>query len=42
MLSYFSGFAAGSQKGIFSAWRKTSPVRKVGKKTAIGKTSNVQ
>ena len=42
VLSYFSGFAAGSRKGVFSAWRKTSPVRKVGKKTAIGKTPNVQ
>lgn len=42
ILSYFSGFAAGSRKGVFSAWGNTSQVRKSGKKTAISKTSNVQ
>jgi len=37
VLSYFSGFAAGSRKDIFSAWRTVKPIGNVGKKAIIGK-----
>jgi len=37
ILSYFSGFAAGSRKDIFSAWRTASSARIAGKRPVIGK-----